>query len=307
MTGRDDHPWLEVAVKVPHAMEGAVRGALNRFVPPMTWQKVKNDRGTGLLKTTLAMDGQVDGLLGDIEEALRHVEARHVLSEPLSVELQVLDGGESGNRPRHRQPRRVSSRLAVGLPRHRLQGGSDLTLLLIEPREAFGDGNHPSTRVALRLIDELLSGQHGPPPPASGWGLDAGCGTGVLALAAAALGAFRVLAVDIDPRAVRAAGANLTLNPGPGGKVFLASGELSCARGPFFLVMANLVPTLHVRVHETLWQSLAPGGWLILAGFCPAHKDEILRPYIQQGATEKACTEDQAWVGTLLYKPGSCP
>jgi ribosomal protein L11 methyltransferase len=250
------------------------------------------------------MDGHIDGLLADMDEALRHVEAAHSLSEPLSVDLQVLAGSESGSRPRHAQPRTVSSRLAVGLPRHGRQGDSYHTLLLIEPREAFGDGNHASTRVALRLIDELFSGQHGPPPLASAWGLDAGCGTGVLALAAAALGGLRVLAVDIDPRAVRAAADNLTLNPGPGGKVFLASGDLSCARGPFFLMMANLVPTLQVRVHDTLWEGLAPGGWLILAGFCPAHKDEILHPYLRQGATEKAWVVDQAWVGTLLHKPG---
>lgn len=302
MTSREDNPWVEVAVKVPHEMEGIVSAALSSFALLMTWEKEKKESGTCLLKTTVVMDGQVDGILADIDEALRQVEAKNVLSEPMSVELQVFDADKPDGRQRQRQPRRVSSRLAVGLPSHRLRGGSDHTLLLIEPREAFGDGNHPSTRVALRLADELLSGRHGPPPAAKGWGLDAGCGTGVLALAAAALGGFKVLAVDVDPRAVRAAGGNLKLNPRPGCKVFLALGELSCARGPFCLVMANLVPTLHVRVYETLWQGVAPGGWLILSGFCQTHKDSILRPYIQHGAAEKACSVDQAWVGTLLHK-----
>ena len=87
-----------------------------------------------------------------------------------------------------------------------------------------------------------------------------------------------------------------------GCKVFLALGELSCVRGPFCLVMANLVPTLHVKVYETLWQAVAPGGWLILSGFCQTHKDSILRPYIHNGATEKACSFDHAWAGTLLHK-----
>ena len=302
MTAREDNPWVEVAVKVPHDMEGSVSAALSSFVPLMTWEKEKSESGTCLLKTTMVMDGQVDGILADIDEALRQAEAKNILSEPMSVELLAFDADEPGDRQRQRQPRRVSSRLALGVPSHRPHDGSDHMLLLIEPREAFGDGNHPSTRVALRLLDELLSGQHGPPPAAKGWGLDAGCGTGVLALAAAALGGFNVLAVDVDPRAVRAAGGNLKLNPGPGCKVFLALGELPCARGPFCLVMANLVPTLHVRVYETLWQGLAPGGWLILSGFCQAHKDSILRPYIQHGATEKACSADQAWVGTLLHK-----
>jgi ribosomal protein L11 methyltransferase len=302
MTAREDNPWVEVAVRVPHEMEGIVSAALSSFAPLMTWEKEKKERGTCLLKTTVVMDGRVDGILADIDEALRQVEAKNLLSEPMSVELQVFDADKPGGRQRQRQPRRVSSRLAVGLPSHRLRGGPGHTLLLIEPREAFGDGNHPSTRVALRLVDELLSGRHGPPPAVKGWGLDAGCGTGVLALAAAALGGFKVLAVDVDPRAVRATEGNLKLNPEPGCKVFLALGELSCARGPFCLVMANLVPTLHVRVYETLWQGVAPGGWLILSGFCQTHKDSILRPYIQHGAAEKACSVDQAWTGTLLHK-----
>jgi len=303
MTGLENNNLrVEVAVMAPPDMEGSVSAALDSYVPSMTWEKEKKESGVCLLKTTVVMDGQVDGILADIDEALRQVEAKNVISESMSVELQVLNADEPGGRQRKRQPIRVSSRLAVGLPSRRLHGGSDHTLLLIEPREAFGDGNHPSTRVALRLVDELFSGQHGLPPAATGWGLDAGCGTGVLALAAAALGGLKVLAVDVDPRAVRATEGNLKLNPGPGCKVFPALGGLSCARGPFCLVMANLVPTLHVRVYETLWQGLAPGGRLILSGFCHTHKDSILRPYIRHGATEKACSVEQAWAGTLLHK-----
>lgn len=303
MTAREDNPWVEVAVKVPCEMEGSVRAVLSSLVPSMMWQNEKKKSGTCLLKTTVAMDGQVDRILSRIDEALRQVEAKHLVSEPMPVELQVLEVDEAGgSRQRRLEPRRVSSRLAVGLPCHRVHGGSGHTVLLIDPKDAFGDGNHPSTRIALRLVDELLSGEHGPLPAVTRWGLDAGCGTGVLALAAAALGGFRVLAVDLDPRAVRAARGNLRLNPGPGCKVFLALGELSCVRGPFCVVMANLVPTLHVKVYETLWQAVAPGGWLILSGFCQTHKDSILRPYIHNGATEKACSFDHAWAGTLLHK-----
>ncbi len=285
-------------------MEGTVSAVLSSLAPSMMWQNEKRDSGTCLLKATLVMDGQVDRILSRIDEALRQVEAKHLVSEPMPVELQVLEADEAGgSRPRRLQPRRVSPRLAVGSPCHGIDGGSGHTVLLIDPKEAFGDGYHPSTRIALRLVDELLSGQHGPLPAVRDWALDAGCGTGVLALAAAALGGLRVLAVDLDPRAVRATRGNLRLNPEPGSKVFLTLGELSCIRGPFCVVMANLVPTLHVKVCETLWQAVVPGGWLILSGFCQTHKDSILRPYIQYGATEEACPVDHAWAGTLLHKP----
>ena len=197
----------------------------------------------------------------------------------------------------------VSPRLAIGPPSIGMQDAQGRKALLIDPQEAFGDGNHPSTRLALQLVDELLTGLYGLTPWAEGWVLDAGCGTGVLALAAATLGSFNVLALDLDPRAIDATRDNLRLNPGLRSKVYVALGDLSCARGPFCLVLANLVPTLHERACKILWRAVAPGGWLILSGFCHTQKDSILRPYLQDGAAEKAYHVDHAWAGALLRRP----
>jgi ribosomal protein L11 methylase PrmA len=304
MTPHQDNCRVDVAVKVPRDIAGIVSSVLSRFVPSVMWRCEKPRSGPCLLKTSLMLDDHVDVILSYIDKALLQVEAQHLASEPLTVELQAADGNEpDGIRQRQLQPRRVSTRLAVGSPCHHVEESCDYAVILIDPREAFGDGYHPSTRIALRLVDELLTGRVDPMPDVKEWALDAGCGTGVLALAAAALGAFNVLAVDLDPRAVEATRANLKLNPGTGSNVFLALGEISCARGPFRLVMANLVPTLHRRLHETLWKGVASGGWLVLSGFCRTHKDGILRPYIRHGAAEKACSVDHAWAGTLLQKP----
>ncbi len=306
MAVRKGQSWLEVTVKVPGKMEDAVSAVLSSVFPSLMWQNERKESGLCLLKAAVVMDARVDHIISKIEESLRRVEARRVISEPLAVDLRVLEADEPSG-ALHEQFRavKVSPRLAVAPPCQPVHDGQRRKVLLIDPQEAFGDGNHPSTRLALRLLDELLSGQYGPPPVVQGWVLDAGCGSGVLALAAASLGGFKVLAVDLDPRAIDATLGNLRHNRGPGSKVFLALGELSCAQGPFCLVLANLVPTLHLRAYETLWRAAAPGGWLILSGFCQTHKDSILRPYIQNGATEKACSVDQAWAGTLLHKPDS--
>ena len=194
-------------------------------------------------------------------------------------------------------------RVTVGLSCGREDAGPGPTKLLIDPREAFGDGSHPSTFLALQLLEELIRGKYGLPPPVQGWVLDAGCGSGVLGLAAAALGGFKVLGVDLDPRAIDAARGNLRLNPEPGSKISLALGELLCARGPFCLVLANLVPSVHVRAHEALWRTVASGGWLILSGFFQTQKDLISLPYVRNGATEKGYSLDQTWAGIILHKP----
>ena len=201
--------------------------------------------------------------------------------------------------------RNERKKVTVGLSCEGLDASPGPTMLLIDPGEAFGDGSHPSTSLALRLLEELLRGKYGPPPPVDGWVLDAGCGSGVLGLAAAALGSFKVLGVDLDSRAIEAARGNLRLNPGPGSKVSLALGELLCARGPFCLVLANLVPSVHVRAQKTLWRAVASGGWLILSGFFQTQKDLILLPYVRNGATEKGYSLDQAWAGIILHKPAA--
>jgi len=295
--------WLEVAVKAPLEMEHAMNGHMAKLVPSLLWQKERHMDKHCLIRAIVAMDIQVDRIISRIEKALRQVEQEFGLSEPLPVELHVFQADEpTGGWKEQVQPRQISSRLTIGPPCQKGGIAKDQTTVLIDPQDAFGDGNHPSTRLALRLLDELLGDKYGPARMIQGWVLDAGCGSGVLALAAAALGGFQALGVDLDPKAIGAARKNLRHNAGPGSKVSLALGDLSCARGPFCVVLANLVYPVHMKVWRTLWAAVAPGGWLILTGFCQSHKDSILSPYVRKGASERAVSTDGAWAGALLHK-----
>ncbi|MDY6988063.1 MAG: 50S ribosomal protein L11 methyltransferase [Thermodesulfobacteriota bacterium] len=296
--------WLEVAVKVPREMEHALNADIAKLVPSLLWRKERQVDGHCLFTAIVAMDIDVDRIISRIEEALRRVEQQYLRSEPLPVELHVFEADEpTGGWKQQVPPRQISSRLTIGPPCQQDGIPNDQTALFIDPQDAFGDGNHPSTRLALRLLDELLGNQYGSANMIQGWVLDAGCGSGVLALAAAALGGFEALGVDLDPKAIEAARKNLRHNAGPGSQVSLVLGDLSCARGPFCVVLANLVYPVHMKVSHTLWSAAAPGGWLILSGFCQSHKESILSPYVKKGAAEKAFSRDRAWAGALLHKP----
>jgi ribosomal protein L11 methyltransferase len=125
----------------------------------------------------------------------------------------------------------------------------------------------------------------------------------VLALAVAAVWKGRVLAADISPEAIRRVRTNQKSNPPWGWRVVPVLGALSCCRGPFDVILANLVPSVHVNAGQTLWETLGPGGWLVLAGFRETQNDLVAGLFLAKGAEAKACLCEEGWTGLLLRKP----
>lgn len=144
--------------------------------------------------------------------------------------------------------------------------------LLIQPGMAFGTASHPTTQMCLEFLERYLA-------PGDRV-LDLGTGTGILAIAAAKLGARSVTAVDVDPEAVSVAAGNVELN-GVSGRVDLWQGSLDLvhpgltARGPaeasqdpsYQIVVANLLTgILREMIGAGLRKMLAPGGTMVVSG-----------------------------------------
>ncbi len=140
---------------------------------------------------------------------------------------------------------------------------------------AFPPG-HPTTRLCLDLLREALAAASAPKL------LDVGCGAGVLALAAAALGVPRVLGVDIAPGAAQATWENARDN-GLAGALRVAQGSTECVKGPFDLVIANLPWEVQMDKVAELDRLAAPEGRLILSGFRHNQEDLLLQSYRQLG------------------------
>lgn len=136
--------------------------------------------------------------------------------------------------------------------------------LVVDPGRAFGSGSHPTTRLCLDEVDGLAG-------PGVGV-LDVGCGSGVLAAAAAALGSRPVVAVDVDPAAVAATRSVAAAN-GLEGHVDASATPVRDLPGRYDLVLANLLLTVIEEVAPDLVRLTAPGGRLVVSGLLDTQAD----------------------------------
>lgn len=156
------------------------------------------------------------------------------------------------------------------------------TVIRLDPGLAFGTGTHPTTRMCLRWIARQGC--------AAQRVLDYGCGSGILAIAAALHGAAAVDAVDIDPAAVQATQDNARANG-----VALASGTPEHAAGRYHTVLANILATPLKLLAPLLCGHVAPGGHLVLAGILARQAGELTAAYAPWLVLSVADEED-GWV-----------
>ena len=173
--------------------------------------------------------------------------------------------------------------------------------LRLDPGLAFGTGTHPTTRMCLRWIARQAQSTGLPPRV-----LDYGCGSGILAIAAAMHGATDVTAIDIDPAAVEATRANAQAN-GVTLQAALPQAQPGKARDSLAahgLVLANILATPLTLLAPLLATALAPDGHLVLAGILERQAgwlQEAYRPWLALEVTDR----DEGWILMTGRRPAA--
>ncbi len=173
--------------------------------------------------------------------------------------------------------------------------------LLIEAAMAFGTGHHGTTLGCLRALDRLdRAGFRGKNIA------DIGCGTAVLAMAAAAIWPDPVIASDIDPTAVEVARANAAAN-GLGDKVICveAAGFAHpslARRAPYDLVFANILKGPLIELAPDMASHVGAGGYMILSGILNTQADETVSVYKRNGFILTARDEITEWTTLVLRR-----
>ena len=155
--------------------------------------------------------------------------------------------------------------------------------VVLDPGLAFGTGTHPTTRLCLQWLAQNVDARTSV--------LDYGCGSGILAIAAAKLGAPRVVGVDIDPQALAATRGNATRN---GVAVQVASAD-TLAPERFSIVAANILANPLVLLAPALTARVRPGGRLALSGILASQADVVRAAYADAFEVD-VWRADEGWV-----------
>lgn len=161
---------------------------------------------------------------------------------------------------------RISDRFWIVPTWHEIPAGAAIAVRL-DPGVAFGTGTHPTTQLCLAWLEAHLS--------QGTRVLDYGCGSGILAIAAALLGATEVTGVDIDEQALAAARVNSAAN----GVVARYTAPHALAPGRFDIVVANILSNPLKLLAPALLARVTPGGALVLSGILQRQAAEVLDAY----------------------------
>ena len=216
--------------------------------------------------------------LAQVRQILARLKAQDPDGKYGRLELEMKDVDEedwSNAWKKYYHPVQVGEHLVVCPSWEAYDRKPDEVVLTLNPGMAFGTGTHDTTRLCMELLEKYITPQDTV--------LDVGCGSGILAITAALLGANKIIGCDIDEVAVKVAGENAALN-GVQDRIAFHQGDLtSQVEGSFQIICANIVADVIIRLSEDAGRYLAKDGIFITSGIIDTREQDVLNALEQNG------------------------
>ena len=292
--------WIEVRVVVPARMQEEAATYLTEFSGRGVILEEEGAPAGGItVRAYFRPDEFGDWQKTELQEYLRRLSGHDLY--PLGLEWRIVaaeDWAEAWKA--HFKPLKVTSRLVIVSPWENYEPAPGEKVVTIYPGMAFGTGRHATTLLCLKALEQAW--EQPLPPDAHPWQvLDVGTGTGILALAAARLGAG-VLAIDIDPEAVAAALENVRLN-NLLERVWVEETPLAHLRQKFALILANLTAPDLLELAEALTARMRSGGALVISGFLQEDRPALENRFLALGLKEGGFLTEEDWGALILRRP----
>lgn len=248
---------------------------------------------------------------GDTERMIREsIEELFSMREELGLDLGSLEIGVrtvdeedwANNWKAYFKPINVGERLLVCPSWEEVPEDNTRAVLKIDPGMAFGTGTHHTTRMCLEMLEKSIK--------EGDLVADLGCGSGILSIAAALLGAREVHGIDIDPVASRVAVENAELNGVDKDSFFVMNGDIltdpdfrrSVSNGEYDIVLANIVANVIIAFAYLLPSMMKKGGLLIASGIIEDRLDEVVAELEDCGLEILEIANGDDWRAVLARK-----
>ncbi len=193
----------------------------------------------------------------------------------------------------HFKPVRIGNRLVICPSWETFEADPGDVVITLDPGQAFGTGDHATTRQCLALVEaHLVQGMTV---------LDLGCGSGILAIAAKLLGAGLVFGIDVEPLAVDVAIENAARNQVEA--TFLAGNGIDAipgSEGKFDFVVSNIISAVLIRLAPEVAGIIKPNSPWIVSGIIPANWPDVRGAAEREGFTLKSQDEQDGWVAAVF-------
>lgn len=221
-----------------------------------------------------------------------------VFSEPVYAELKKENWAESWKI--HFKPLEISPRLLVSPSWEKASPKYGQILLTLDPGMSFGTGQHATTKFCLSALDDITRSAN-----TSLSMLDAGSGSGILAIAAYLFGCRPVRAFDIDPDTIPPARENADANGIPASGIEFGVSALDewDDAAQYDIVAANILSSALIAGREKLISLVKPGGYLILAGILDAEYGKVRNAFTEISCTELRSAQEKEWRGGVFLVP----
>ena len=300
--------WIEISLRADGESAEAIAEVLARYghqgvsieqagIPPDTWDESEVPPPQQLmLRAYLPDDDRQEATKQELEAALGHMRLMYPMPQPAYQTLDAEDWAEAWKA--HYEPLRVGQRLLIRPLWIDIEPAPGDIEIALDPGMAFGTGTHPTTQLCLEALERLIE-------PAQDV-LDLGAGSGILAIAAAKLGARKVLALDIDPIAVDATADNARAN-GVEDKIIAECGSLENVLGAarrFDLVIVNILARVILQLTEQgLGEIVRPGGAAIFSGLIDSQLAEVEAALMRTGLQPYARHQQGDWLLIQAQRP----
>ncbi len=232
--------------------------------------------------------------LGQLEVHLKLLTEIFGVAEPVISTEVVGESDWAESWKQHFHPFAIIPGLIIGPSWEPYNVNQDEQLIVMDPGMAFGTGHHPTTMMAARLIRRVLEEDSDMSV------CDVGTGTGILAMAAALIGATKVVGIDNDPEAVRAAIHNVKMND-LSERISISGQQLSDVKGSFSVVVANIIHDVLLELADDFARLTRDSGYLIVSGILSGEQStSMIDCFSERGFSCTAKEQEKEWAALLF-------